>query len=299
MQRFDKRFGEADYPYENRTQVGNKKDKATLEGYIGKRIACHRPHFWGNPYPINDSQNRQYVIKQYLQNLWQSPDKIDRLHELTGTMLVCYCAPDDCHCDILAAFADTFGSAQLAGLSRYLPFVASLPETDSPVLSYIRGNWVLILGQYMAQGKDLYGVVRAVLEDFLALYIGRAIGDISGGRINAANITAAEWQLLEDAEGRDWFVPNPQQWALLQNVLGLFELRRGLSCKPDTVYRIPIGGQGMVIQQGTAQIKLGYHGRRALEAKRAGGKPYEAGKPVKLPDLLRFLGQYERSLFEE
>lgn len=291
----DSHLGDENYPYNNRTQVANKGDKAGIAAYLGKRVACHRPHFWGNQYPINDTQDRVAVIKLYMQNLWRMPEKISRLHELTGHLLICYCKPQDCHCDILAAFADTFGAAQLAGLGGLLPNLQELDETDTPVLSFRHDRWAMVWGASLAQGKDLYSVVRAVLDDFLAHYIGRAIGDISGGRINANNITPEEWAFVEEVEHLGWFVPNREQWWTVRNLLGLFELRRGFSTKYDPVPYSP--SYGYTVQGGTAQIRLGYHGRRALEEKRR-GKVYEAGLPLTMEQLSRWFTQAEREMLE-
>jgi hypothetical protein len=70
--------------------------------YIG------RPSRWGNPYRIGPDGDRATVIQKYRRYLYQRPDLIAALPELTGKRLGCWCktpaAPDTpCHADVLIA----------------------------------------------------------------------------------------------------------------------------------------------------------------------------------------------------
>lgn len=298
MQHLNARFGDENYPYPRRTQVANRKDKARLEDFEGTVCLCCRPYKWGNPYKIDNTQTRNEVIKRFFRRIFdQVPPLLPDMHELTGKLLTCHCSPQDCHCDVLAAFADTFGAAQLAGLAKYLPDYLLLQEAQ-PVLVHVKGDWILSIGDHLAQGTDLYSVIRSVLDDFLYPYIGHIIGDVSEGwRINAANITPQEWAVIDDAEGREWFVPSDREWLALRNLLGLFELRRGFSHKPNPTYRFPLGGEAAyTIIGGTAQIRLNLHGRRVLAAKRDKLSPYEHGKLLTMQQIEPFLTEAEREL---
>lgn len=70
--------------------------------YIG------RPSKWGNPFPIGNKKDRELVIATY--ELWikhgAGKHLLASLHELKGKNLVCWCAPNACHGDILAKLAE-------------------------------------------------------------------------------------------------------------------------------------------------------------------------------------------------
>lgn len=64
--------------------------------YIG------RPSKWGNPFLIGKDGSREEVIEKYRQYIMSSPELLADLHELRGKVLGCWCAPKQCHGDILA-----------------------------------------------------------------------------------------------------------------------------------------------------------------------------------------------------
>lgn len=68
--------------------------------YIG------RPSIWGNPWSLKREKDRDLVIAQYAAWIVQQPHLIERLAELKGKRLGCYCAPKRCHGDVLALLAD-------------------------------------------------------------------------------------------------------------------------------------------------------------------------------------------------
>lgn len=72
--------------------------------YIG------RPGPWGNPYLIGADGDRNEVIRKYKAWLWDriksGQQSLEELAALRGQTLVCYCAPQPCHGDILSAAAD-------------------------------------------------------------------------------------------------------------------------------------------------------------------------------------------------
>lgn len=68
--------------------------------YIG------RPSKWGSPYVIGVHGTRKQVIAKYKKWVVQQPELMGSLHELTGKHLVCHCAPDACHGDVLIVLAN-------------------------------------------------------------------------------------------------------------------------------------------------------------------------------------------------
>lgn len=66
--------------------------------YIG------RPSKWGNPFAIGKDGNRAEVIKKYREYLYSNPELLAAAkNELAGKDLVCFCAPQACHGDVLVA----------------------------------------------------------------------------------------------------------------------------------------------------------------------------------------------------
>lgn len=61
---------------------------------------------WGNPYEIGMDGTREECIEYYERWLNVRPYLLERLHELRGKRLGCFCAPLACHGDLLARLAD-------------------------------------------------------------------------------------------------------------------------------------------------------------------------------------------------
>ena len=93
-------------------KVYNKCDKSIPEGavYVG------RPSFWGNPFKIGDAyyqkdkMTRTDAIEAYIEWLQTSDEgakRLARIRDLRGKNLVCWCAPQACHADILLELANS------------------------------------------------------------------------------------------------------------------------------------------------------------------------------------------------
>lgn len=65
-----------------------------------------RPSKWGNPYTIGKHGNRVEVVRAFELYLLSNPNLLDSLHELRGKDLVCFCAPELCHGDVLLRYAN-------------------------------------------------------------------------------------------------------------------------------------------------------------------------------------------------
>lgn len=74
--------------------------KASYEVY------CGRPSKWGNPFVIGKDGTRDEVISKYQEWIKTQPDLLAALPELRGKVLGCWCAPQACHCDVLADLAN-------------------------------------------------------------------------------------------------------------------------------------------------------------------------------------------------
>lgn len=94
-------------------KVYNKRHSDAPEDavYVG------RPTKWGNPYKVGKCYslwlNRKSIpfthedaVSAYIQHLNDSPDLREQLEELRGKDLVCWCAPEPCHADVLLEYAN-------------------------------------------------------------------------------------------------------------------------------------------------------------------------------------------------
>ena len=68
--------------------------------YIG------RPTKWGNPFVIGKDGTREDVIRKYEEWIVTQPNLMQALHELRNKDLVCFCAPQGCHGDVLLKLAN-------------------------------------------------------------------------------------------------------------------------------------------------------------------------------------------------
>ena len=84
--------------YNRRSHLHSIPDGAV---YVG------RPSKWGNPFTIGRDGTREEVLAKYADWL-DSMVETRRLNldELQGKDLVCWCAPEPCHADILLELAN-------------------------------------------------------------------------------------------------------------------------------------------------------------------------------------------------
>jgi hypothetical protein len=78
---------------------------------VGKRAApdrvyVGRPTKWGNPFVIGRDGTRDQVITKYRAWIMTQPALLAALPELRGKHLVCWCAPEACHADVLIELAN-------------------------------------------------------------------------------------------------------------------------------------------------------------------------------------------------
>ena len=82
----------------NANLVGKRSSQSRI--YVG------RPSKWGNPFVIGRDGTRDEVIAKYRAWIVQQPALMTALHDLRGKDLVCWCAPESCHGDVLLALAN-------------------------------------------------------------------------------------------------------------------------------------------------------------------------------------------------
>lgn len=87
------------------------------EGVMGHPLVVHcrrepydiyigRPSKWGNPFKVTERRSRAAAVEDYRQYIQGRPELLAALPELTGKKLGCYCAPQQCHGDVLAELAN-------------------------------------------------------------------------------------------------------------------------------------------------------------------------------------------------
>lgn len=67
-----------------------------------------RPTIWGNPFIIGKNGTRAEVVQKYRDTIESKPMLVLKIkHELKGKDLVCWCAPQPCHADVLLEIANS------------------------------------------------------------------------------------------------------------------------------------------------------------------------------------------------
>jgi hypothetical protein len=79
--------------------------------YIGRGVWGFRASKWLNPFVIGPDGAREEVIAKYRAWIATQPELMAALPELRGKDLVCWCAPEPCHGDVLLELASTIQTA--------------------------------------------------------------------------------------------------------------------------------------------------------------------------------------------
>lgn len=82
-------------------RVLNKR-KAKFAPYA---IYVGRPTKWGNPFKVGRDGDLETVLIKYHRWLFEE-GPIDDIEQLRGKDLMCWCAPNPCHADILLELAN-------------------------------------------------------------------------------------------------------------------------------------------------------------------------------------------------
>ena len=91
------------------------------EVYIGRAGKGHDGYF-GNPFQIGRDGSRAEVIekcrKYLVERIASDPKFRERVRDLHGKTLTCFCKPAPCHGDLLAEAADRLASETVPPLAR-------------------------------------------------------------------------------------------------------------------------------------------------------------------------------------
>ncbi len=93
--------------------VRSKEWQETSEAdrvYIGRAVPRRgmKSSKWANPFPISSELCRAGAIAKYAAWIQTQPYLLAALPELRGKTLGCWCKPEACHGDVLAALADGY-----------------------------------------------------------------------------------------------------------------------------------------------------------------------------------------------
>jgi hypothetical protein len=89
-------------------------ERPDYDVYIGRgngRAGLKRSK-WANPFKVGKDGSRDEVIAQYRAYLDEHPDLLRAIPELVGKRLGCWCAPESCHGDVLAALANAYARGE-------------------------------------------------------------------------------------------------------------------------------------------------------------------------------------------
>ncbi len=90
------------------TTAVHVNDPGGFDVYIGRAVARRGlpESKWHNPFVVGRDGTRDEVIVLYEEYLLTRPDLLAALSELKGQRLGCWCAPQACHGDVLAKYAE-------------------------------------------------------------------------------------------------------------------------------------------------------------------------------------------------
>lgn len=73
---------------------------------VGLGVRIDRKSIWGNPFILDEDGDRAQVVNAYSDfYLPHKPQLLDQVAMLQGKALGCWCSPEPCHGDVLAALA--------------------------------------------------------------------------------------------------------------------------------------------------------------------------------------------------
>lgn len=80
--------------------------------YIG-RAGHGQDGYFGNPFYLTNERDRPIILAQYREWFWRRVERDEifrsRVSNLKGQTLVCFCAPKQCHGDVIANYAERYG----------------------------------------------------------------------------------------------------------------------------------------------------------------------------------------------
>lgn len=75
--------------------------------YIGRKFGPFKENSkWANSFIIGKDGTREEVIAKYEAWLQSQPELLSSINELRGKTLICWCAPEKCHGEVLERLLD-------------------------------------------------------------------------------------------------------------------------------------------------------------------------------------------------
>lgn len=104
--------------------------------YVGRTMTGVRAGGWNlqkhplhNPYTLRQYGTPEAAVAAYIRHLIDRPELLDQARELRGKVLACWCAPQLCHANAIAWYADGLDTGQLAERAADLETAGGLVET--------------------------------------------------------------------------------------------------------------------------------------------------------------------------
>lgn len=98
------------------------------ENYPPDCVDISRTSKWGNRFVVGKDGNRLEVCIKHAQYLLANPALMDALDALTGRDLVCWCAPEDCHGDVLLLAANVPREDRRTVIEFYIKVKSITPD---------------------------------------------------------------------------------------------------------------------------------------------------------------------------
>jgi len=90
-----------------KTNVVNIRTSGSYDVYIG-RAGKGKDGYFGNPFKLNSFEPRGTTIEPYRKYFYDrletDSDFKNRIYELKGKTLGCFCKPHECHGDVIAEY---------------------------------------------------------------------------------------------------------------------------------------------------------------------------------------------------
>lgn len=128
-------------------KVNGKVDYVRVDTIPDDAIYVGRPTKWGNPFVVGEDNSTHHEVVA-LYEIWikGQPELLNALPELRGHDLVCWCAPDECHADVLLRLANAEESTSDS---------VTLTEQQWAELAYPNHSSSAALANYRA-GKEVW-----------------------------------------------------------------------------------------------------------------------------------------------
>jgi hypothetical protein len=150
------------------TVVNVKTDPYDL--YIGRANSTYGlvQSKWANPFRLEREQDRPIILARYRMWLTGQQNLMASLHELHGLRLGCWCAPKQCHGDVLAELAQSASANRPKG--EIPPWSALPPNLRSLINSEQDKDRERAMSLCQEYGLDYEAARRRIILEMVAEY---------------------------------------------------------------------------------------------------------------------------------